>query len=92
MGYTYTINNCGNTVFNNLAIIDDNGTPDFAGDDFTVASGISLNPGETKSYHVVVTLPVPTCSNTSGDPFPSRRNSSQPSAPPSLSSEGSGSR
>jgi hypothetical protein len=70
MGYTYTIHNCGNTVFSNLAIVDDAGTPDYPGDDFTVASGISLNPGETKSFRAVVNLPVPTCAGT-GSPAPS---------------------
>jgi hypothetical protein len=66
VGYTYTVTNCGNTVFNNLAIIDDAGTPDYPGDDFTVASGINLNPGDSQPFHVVVTLPVPECSGTGG--------------------------
>jgi hypothetical protein len=61
MPYTYVINNCGGTPFSNLAIIDDAGTPDFPGDDFTVASGISLNPGETKTFTAIVYLPTPLC-------------------------------
>ena len=66
MTYTYTVHNCGNTIFSNLAIVDDNGTPAYPGDDFTVASGIFLNVGETKSFEKTVYLPVPTCAGTGG--------------------------
>jgi hypothetical protein len=67
MGYTYVVTNCGGTEYNNLAIIDDAGTPGFPDDDFTVASGINLLPGQSFSKHVVVTLPIPECvSNSPG--------------------------
>jgi hypothetical protein len=65
VGYTYAITNCGGTPYSNLAIIDDAGTPGFPGDDFTVASGINLAPGQGASYHLFVNLPVVTCVSNS---------------------------
>jgi len=66
MGYTYSITNCGGTTFTNLAIIDDAGTPNFPGDDFSVVTGLTLAPGQGTNYHLTVTLPTVECvSNTS---------------------------
>ena len=70
MVYTYVIHNCGSTPWINLAIIDDNGTPADLTDDFTVASGISLAPGETKTYTATVYLPTPLCVGTTTPPTP----------------------
>jgi hypothetical protein len=69
MGYTYALTNCGGTTFNNLAIVDDAGTPGFPGDDFTVQSGITLLPGQGASYHVNVTLPVVECASNTTPPI-----------------------
>jgi hypothetical protein len=65
MVYTYAITNCGGTTFTNLAIIDDNGTPNFPGDDFSVVSDLTLNPGQGASYQATVTLPLVTCVSNS---------------------------
>lgn len=68
MTYTYLLHNCGSTLFNDLAIIDDNGTPADFTDDFTVASGISLAPNESKTFTATVILPIPLCAGTGSPP------------------------
>jgi len=69
MGYTYAVTNCGGTTFTNLAIIDDAGTPGFTADDFSVATGLTLAPGQGASYHVFVSLPVVECVSNSTPPI-----------------------
>ena len=70
MGYTYTVTNCGGTTFTNLAIIDDAGTPNFLGDDFSVATNLTLAPGQGTNFHVTVALPVLECVSNSNPSLP----------------------
>ncbi|MDD5543366.1 MAG: hypothetical protein PHX83_09335 [Acidobacteriia bacterium] len=59
--YTYTVTNTGGLTINNVTITDDNGTPDFTGDDFVVASGFNLSPGESRSFSNTLYPPVKEC-------------------------------
>src|SRR6185436_16556291 len=68
MVYTYVIRNCGTVPLTNLAIIDDNGTPANTSDDFTVATGITLAPGESKTFTATVFLPNLLCTGTGNPP------------------------
>jgi hypothetical protein len=43
--YSYTVTNTGGTTLTNIKVTDDNGTPSFVGDDFTVCTIASLAPG-----------------------------------------------
>jgi hypothetical protein len=70
MTYTYAITNCGGTILTNLAIIDDAGTPDFAGDDFSVVQNLTLAPGQGMSYQATVTLPMVECVSNSNPSLP----------------------
>lgn len=45
--YTYELLNCGGTTLTNIVVTDDAGTPNYAGDDFTVGTVASLAPGAT---------------------------------------------
>jgi len=58
--YTYTIKNTGMTTLQNLVIVDDNGTPGYAGDDVTITipSTITLTPGASYSVTSTVYLPI----------------------------------
>jgi uncharacterized repeat protein (TIGR01451 family) len=44
VNWTYELTNKGNVTLTNIRVVDDNGTPGL-GDDHTVCSGITLNPG-----------------------------------------------
>jgi hypothetical protein len=58
--YTYTIKNTGSTTLQNLVIVDDNGTPDYTGDDVTITlpTGTTLAPGASYSVTSQVYLPI----------------------------------
>ncbi len=43
--YSYTVQNTGLTTLYDIVVTDDNGTPNYAGDDFTVGTIASLAPG-----------------------------------------------
>ena len=66
-GYSYFVTNCGCTTLTNVVVVDDNGTPNFDGDDFTVGTIASLPPGGSQTFHATVNLPVSLCvSNSPG--------------------------
>lgn len=62
--YIYEVSNPGCTVLSDITIKDDNGTPAFAGDDFVVASNITLAPQETKVFTKIIILPVTLVKNS----------------------------
>lgn len=53
--YFYTVTNTGGTTLTNIVVSDDNGTPNFAGDDLTIGTIASLAPGffETLSAQII---------------------------------------
>ncbi len=58
--YTYTIKNTGASTLQNLVIVDDNGTPNYPGDDVTIdlPAGFNLAPGASYSVTSTVYLPI----------------------------------
>ena len=58
--YTYTIKNTGTTTLGNLNIVDDNGTPNYTGDDYTlpIPSTVTIAPGSSYSISTQVYLPI----------------------------------
>ena len=48
----YVVRNVGDTLLTNVTVIDDNGTPGSSADDFEVASGVRLEPGESITFVV----------------------------------------
>lgn len=56
--YTYTVTNIGNTTLTNVVVTDDNGTPNYTGDDFTVGTIASLAPGASQTFTKTVYLPL----------------------------------
>ena len=60
MTYTYTITNTGTTTLGNLVIVDDNGTPNYPEDDYTlpIPAGTTIAPGAKYSISTTVYLPI----------------------------------
>lgn len=56
--YTYTVTNSGNVTLTNVVVTDDNATPAYTGDDFTVGTIASLAPGASKTFTKTVYLPL----------------------------------
>jgi hypothetical protein len=58
--YTYTINNIGPTPLSNLVVVDDNGTPNYSEDDYTlpIPVGTTIAPGASYSISTSVYLPI----------------------------------
>lgn len=56
--YTYVVTNTGDVTLTNVTIVDDNATPNYPGDDITIASGVTLNPGDSKTYTRTLYLPL----------------------------------
>ncbi len=54
--YTYTVTNIGNTTLTNVVVTDDNATPNYTGDDFTVGTVSSLAPGAYKTFTKTIYL------------------------------------
>src|SRR6185503_5309075 len=78
--YTYLVKNTGGTSFDkaDIVLVDDNGTPNYAGDDFkpTYVSGdngnMMLDPLEVWTYSATVIPPVilQATNTTTGQPIP----------------------
>lgn len=65
--FTYEVQNTGSKTLTNVAIVDDAGTPADASDDFTIVSGVTLLPGEIRSYSSdPIILPVKFCMDIGG--------------------------
>jgi uncharacterized repeat protein (TIGR01451 family) len=45
--WTYVVTNTGEVTLTNVTVVDDNGTPNDASDDITIASGVTLPAGES---------------------------------------------
>lgn len=56
--YTYTVTNTGNVTLTNIVVTEDNATPAYTGDDFTVGTIASLAPGKSASLTATIYLPV----------------------------------
>ncbi len=54
--YTYTVKNTGATTLYDVTVMDDNGTPEDAGDDFLVVTIASMAPGEQATFSLTLTL------------------------------------
>jgi len=66
--YSYKVTNTGGTTLTNIVVTDDNGTPAFAGDDFTVGTIPSLAPGASFTFTAQVIPVVSTTSVVNGNP------------------------
>ena len=56
--YTYTVTNNGGYPLTNITVTDDNATPSYTGDDFTVGTVASLAPGASATLTATVIPPV----------------------------------
>jgi hypothetical protein len=56
--YTYTVTNTGTVTVTNIVVTDDNATPSYTGDDFTVGTIASLAPGASATLTATVIPPV----------------------------------
>ena len=58
--YTYTVKNTGSTTLGNITIVDDNGTPNYPEDDYTVPvpAGTTIPPNSSYSISTTVYLPI----------------------------------
>lgn len=56
--YGYYVVNTGSTTLTNIVITDDNGTPGYSEDDFTVGTIASLAPGCSQYFFQTVYLPI----------------------------------
>jgi len=63
--YTYVAKNTGNVTLTNLTLTDDNATPSYTGDDFTVCTIASLAPGASQTCTASVYPPVTEGANDS---------------------------
>lgn len=61
--YSYTVTNNGSSAVT-IDVKDDNGTPDFPGDDFYVVKGYNLAAGAQKTWNVTVYPPIGMCAIT----------------------------
>ncbi|MBK9138510.1 MAG: hypothetical protein IPM17_07080 [Verrucomicrobia bacterium] len=59
--YFYTVRNDGPSPLTNIQVTDDNGTPDFPGDDIVIGTIASLAPGQEQVLVRSLTLPMTMC-------------------------------
>ena len=59
--YTYKITNIGNLDLTNIKVVDNNGTPTYASDDFTVGTIALLEPGASQTFTSTRVPPAPMC-------------------------------
>ena len=65
--FTYVVENTGGKALTNVTIVDDAGTPADTSDDFTIASGLTLQPGEVRTFTSdPIILPVKMCQDIGG--------------------------
>ena len=64
--FTYVVTNTGNVALTNVKVVDDNGTPSWTADDFTVGTVASLAPGASQTFTSTRVPPAPVCSSGSG--------------------------
>ncbi len=64
--YTYWVSNCSCVTATDVVVADDNGTPDFAGDDVVVGTIAVLGAGESVQLERTLILPVDVCCPTDG--------------------------
>jgi len=56
--YTYVVTNTGSNTLTNIVVTDDNGTPNYAEDDFTVGTVATLAPGASVTFKITTYLPI----------------------------------
>ncbi|MBI2529429.1 MAG: DUF11 domain-containing protein [Candidatus Rokubacteria bacterium] len=64
--YTYVVTNTGNVALTAVTVVDDNGTPSYAADDFTVGTVASLAPGASVTLARTAVPPATLCNPDSG--------------------------
>jgi hypothetical protein len=64
--FTYVVTNTGNVALTNVKVVDDNGTPSWTSDDFTVGTVALLAPGASQTFTSTRIPPAPVCSSGSG--------------------------
>ena len=68
--YSYKVTNTGGTTLTNIVVTDDNGTPGYSGDDFTVGTIASLAPGASQTLTATVIPVVSTVGTVNGNTVP----------------------
>jgi hypothetical protein len=68
--YTYKVTNTGDSTLTGIVVTDDNGTPDFAGDDFTVDTIPTLAASNMATLTATVIPVVSTMGVVNGNPVP----------------------
>jgi hypothetical protein len=56
--YTYVVTNTGGVTLAGVLVVDDNGTPNYAGDDVVVGTAYNLAPGKTVTFTRSLYLPI----------------------------------
>ena len=67
--FTYVVENTGGRALTDVTIVDDAGTPADTSDDFTIVSGLTLQPGDVRPFTSdPLILPVAMCQDIDGTP------------------------
>ena len=56
--YTYVVTNTGSVTYASVVVVDDNGTPNYAGDDVVVGTAKNLAPGHSVTFKRSLYLPI----------------------------------